>query len=536
MVRTQEQLAKSKSLEIRVHPEGRYLVSGPKDEPFFWQADTAWEIFHRLDEQEVKLYLDKRAAQGFNVIFGVLFAEHGGVTLPNRQGEWPFHPKDPSASEYYPDVFRPNEKYFDYVDFIIDYAASVGIRVAIQPVWGNYVAGVYHRIEHYFDNVDAARAFGKFSGARYPFLPYLNGGDVHRYWFDDAAFNARVGKPTRAPHVKIIDYGPVFEAFAQGIIEGEATHRPNGSQPFIAFHPTASWLPDTPQPYASHLFPDSKWLTIDGIQSGHSADREYPHLEDPSIGTLHWFKAQNSVDYVREMYATSTRDGSLRPVIDLEAHYESTHYEFRPEKDQWKASNIRQGAWQAVFAGAAGITYGVNSICEYEASPTMDRPPLTPQSRANEQPQLKISPANPPQHAANWFDELDLPGATYVGIATRWFLSRPTYFSRIPDQSVITSDTFDRPTPEDDYDGKDAKLISATRDKNGAWLAVYTPEGAVFEVDLSSLQGDKLTASWFNPRTGEEKSAGPVEKGQVKVVTPSKGKDNHDWVYYVSVA
>ncbi|OCF43452.1 hypothetical protein I317_02752 [Kwoniella heveanensis CBS 569] len=520
MVRTQEQLAKSKSLEIRVHPEGRYLVSGPKDEPFFWQADTAWEIFHRLDEQEVKLYLDKRAAQGFNVIFGVLFAEHGGVTLPNRQGEWPFHPKDPSASEYYPDVFRPNEKYFDYVDFIIDYAASVGIRVAIQPVWGNYVAGVYHRIEHYFDNVDAARAFGKFSGARYPFLPYLNGGDVHRYWFDDAAFNARVGKPTRAPHVKIIDYGPVFEAFAQGIIEGEATHRPNGSQPFIAFHPTASWLPDTPQPYASHLFPDSKWLTIDGIQSGHSADREYPHLEDPSIGTLHWFKAQNSVDYVREMYATSTRDGSLRPVIDLEAHYESTHYEFRPEKDQWKASNIRQGAWQAVFAGAAGITYGVNSIWQMNNLNSKSHPPI---------PHNTVS-------AANWFDELDLPGATYVGIATRWFLSRPTYFSRIPDQSVITSDTFDRPTPEDDYDGKDAKLISATRDKNDAWLAVYTPEGADFEVDLSSLQGDKLTASWFNPRTGEEKSAGPVEKGQVKVVTPSKGKDNHDWVYYVSVA
>lgn len=41
-----------------------------------------------------------------------------GVTLPNRQGEWPFHPKDPSADKYHPDVFRPNEKYFEYVDFV----------------------------------------------------------------------------------------------------------------------------------------------------------------------------------------------------------------------------------------------------------------------------------------------------------------------------------------------------------------------------------------------------------------------------------
>lgn len=43
-----------------------------QDEPFFWLADTAWELFHRLDESEAKLYLDKRAAQGFNVVFVVV--------------------------------------------------------------------------------------------------------------------------------------------------------------------------------------------------------------------------------------------------------------------------------------------------------------------------------------------------------------------------------------------------------------------------------------------------------------------------------
>jgi hypothetical protein len=43
-----------------------------QDEPFFWLADTAWELFHRLDQVEAKLYLDKRAAQGFNVVFVVV--------------------------------------------------------------------------------------------------------------------------------------------------------------------------------------------------------------------------------------------------------------------------------------------------------------------------------------------------------------------------------------------------------------------------------------------------------------------------------
>lgn len=58
-----------------------------------------------------------------------------------------------------------------------------------------------------------------------------------RHWFDDAAFNARVGLPVKAPHVVVKDYGPIFEAFADGITDGEAAYRGDGSKPFIAFHP-----------------------------------------------------------------------------------------------------------------------------------------------------------------------------------------------------------------------------------------------------------------------------------------------------------
>ena len=264
-----------------------------------------------------------------------------GCSLPNRQGEWPFLPKDGLTSIYEPDVLKPNPKYFDHCDFVswrfddlqyidadwyvqvVDYAASVGIRLAIQPVWGSYVAGVYHRIEHWFDDKDAAYHFGKFCGERYPYLPYLVGGDVHRYWFDDAAFNSRVGKPIKAPLVDVIDYGPVFEGFANGITRGEEKHRSDGSKPLITFHPLARWLPDTPKPLASHMFPTSPWLMIDGIQSGHACKRTFLKPENESFGEMNTFLAQNSVDYVREMYETSTKDGSLRPVIDLEAHYES---------------------------------------------------------------------------------------------------------------------------------------------------------------------------------------------------------------------
>ena len=43
-------LALAATPELKVHPEGRYLMTG-KGEPFFWLGDTAWELFHRLDRE-----------------------------------------------------------------------------------------------------------------------------------------------------------------------------------------------------------------------------------------------------------------------------------------------------------------------------------------------------------------------------------------------------------------------------------------------------------------------------------------------------
>jgi hypothetical protein len=135
----------------------------------------------------------------------------------------------------------------------------------------------------------------------------------------------------------------------------------------------------------------------------------------------------------------------------------------------------------------------------------------------------------------NWFDELDLPGARMVSLVRTWFLARLTFFSRTPDQSFILSDTFDRDTPEDDVEGKDAKLIAGTRCRQGKWLAVYSPEGAPFELDLSVLPGHKATANWFNPRNGVTTPAEPVDlnSGAVSVTPPSTGSYEHDWVYYL---
>jgi hypothetical protein len=80
MTRTQQAIDLSLQLAIQPSPNGRHLASAlDPSKPFFWLADTAWELPHRLDREEVELYLRNRAAKGFNVVMIVLFAEHGWV-------------------------------------------------------------------------------------------------------------------------------------------------------------------------------------------------------------------------------------------------------------------------------------------------------------------------------------------------------------------------------------------------------------------------------------------------------------------------
>lgn len=126
--------------------------------PFFWQADTAWELFHRLNESEVIHYLDDRKAKGFTIVMSVAIPEYKyvflvclilqtigadafivprfppthSVTLPNRNGDLPLIDFDPT---------QPNPAYFDYVDWCIDRAKERGLRIALVPTWGRYVNG-----------------------------------------------------------------------------------------------------------------------------------------------------------------------------------------------------------------------------------------------------------------------------------------------------------------------------------------------------------------------------------------------------------
>lgn len=112
---------------LMVSEDGRRIVRSD-GAPFFWLGDTAWELFHRLNREEADEYLSDRASKGFNVIQAVVLAELDGLTVPNPYGEIPLIDNDPA---------KPNEAYFQHVDYVVDKAESLGMFIGMLPTWGD---------------------------------------------------------------------------------------------------------------------------------------------------------------------------------------------------------------------------------------------------------------------------------------------------------------------------------------------------------------------------------------------------------------
>ena len=153
---------------LKVSSDNRYLETSV-GRPFFWLGDTAWELFHKLNREDAAFYLKNRADKGFTVIQAVILAELDGLKTPNAYGEIPLIDLDPE---------RPNEKYFEHVDFIVNEAARLGLTIGMLPTWGDKVTPAHGGGPVIF-NRENARSFGEFLGRRYRDKPivWILGGD-----------------------------------------------------------------------------------------------------------------------------------------------------------------------------------------------------------------------------------------------------------------------------------------------------------------------------------------------------------------------
>lgn len=322
--------AQTKNLpHLQISENQRFIVTAD-GKPFFWMADTAWELFHRCDYAEADRYLRKRAEQGFNVIQAVLLAELDGLNTPNTNGDKPLIDND---------LTRPNDKYFQFVDSIVDRAAELGIYIAMLPTWGDKLFKNTWGIGPEIFNPQNARVYGKWIGNRYKDrtnIIWVLGGDR----------NPREGSQDIE----------VWRQMAEGIAEGVGGY----NKTLMTLHPQ----PAEPGG-SSNWFHKDIWLDFNMHQTGHCPN--YPTYK----------KIRN--DYNLQ---------PTKPTLDGEPLYEDhTNCFNAKELGHSIPDDIRRIMYWNVFAGACGQTYGCHDVWQmYKIGREPINAPLRPWEKALDLP------------------------------------------------------------------------------------------------------------------------------------------------------
>ncbi|KAJ5094077.1 hypothetical protein N7456_009938 [Penicillium angulare] len=477
---------------IQPSSNGRFLVDADGD-PFFWQADTAWLLFHRLNYTEAGEYLSDRANKGFTVALAVGFTQEG-ISSPNRNGDLTFIDLDPT---------KPNEAYWSYVDSIIELAWSKGIRICMVPAWGSQIHDSTNNAGPI--NTTTASAFGKFIGQRYPYLPKTLVADTNPWWENKTAVKTDYTSGGVPSDYKVVDWSNVYDDLATGIVAGErktiaattSVQKAKTWRPLMTIHPTNQWFTGGPVAVASAFFGDRQWLTLDTSQSGHA--------DFPPNPPIPWWNCRRGWEPIELMYAAGSKAGSrTRPVIDNEAHYENRYDNGNSIYPYWNASDVRTGSWQAVFSGASGLTYGANAIQQMAI------------------PGIYSSDGTGPND--DWLVDLVAPGSSQMQWIKKAIMDRgsSTFFKRLPAQDIIMSDA-----------GDNDLRITATRDGSGTWVMVYTPTGLPFKINTSSLSSCKVQAQWFDPVAGNYSAFDYSQcgsSGMSRTFSPPLVDEHSDWV------
>ncbi len=424
-------------------------------------------MFHKLDRAEALTYLDRRAAQGFTVIQAVILAELDGLRTPNAYGDLPLIDFDPR---------RPNQAYFQHVDFIINAAADRGLTIGLLPTWGDKIVSDHPGAGPLVFTPTNAATFGQFLGARYAESPivWILGGDRD---------------PNHAAAREI------WQAMALAI--KEAT---DGRQ-LMTYHPRGAST-------SARFFHQSDWLDFNVYQSGHQPGTSM-------ISRL----AQESIDH-----------SPRKPFVDGEPAYEDIAIRFwkyvdfsRPGADRVppgvldrdalirqpdhfaegfiNAAQVREQAYTNFFIGAAGYTYGNNAIWQmFERGEAPAIPALT-----------------------DWRNALDRPGAQSIRHLHDLLTSRP--FGRL------------RPSPELVLDPSpaSARALPAALATDGSYAFIYLPESTPVIVNTGILPSVFLLTWWFNPRDGTVTRTVPIQQeGRLSFTPPSdRESTREDWVLVI---
>lgn len=182
-----------------------------------------------------------------------------------------------------------------------------------------------------------------------------------------------------------------------------------------------------------------------------------------------------------------TAYGSGRPFVDGEPVLEG---EVRCRDGEGYATpfDVRRDAYDAVFGGAAGHTYGHRAVAQFTTAS--------------------------PEGCGRWILALHAPGAMAMRHLRALVESRPRLE---PDAGRLV------------WSGP----IRAALTPDASTAMAYTATGQEIDLDLDALSGDLAQPWWYDPRTGEAHELAAVpSSGTVRFSPPGAGSEQ-DWVLVV---
>lgn len=282
---------------LKISDNGHYLQQADGT-PFFYQGDTAWELFHRLDREEAEMYLKNRAAKGYNVIQAVALAELDGIGTPNAYGHLPLIDRNPAR----PAVKEGEQNdYWDHVDYIVKRCNELGMYMGLLPTWGQWW------MNDVIFNKQNAEEYGRWIAERYK--------DCNIIWILGGDRN-----PSKKEHQDVI------RAMARGIRSVDKTS-------LITVHPSGRFN-------ISQYFHHDTWLDFNSRQSGH----------------VHNYKVNQAI-YDNYNLTPAKPILEIEPLYeDHPLDFKPDEY---GHSISW---DVRRAMYWSVFYGSAGITYGHHSV------------------------------------------------------------------------------------------------------------------------------------------------------------------------------
>lgn len=291
------QLAKP-SFPLKISANRRYFTD-QTGKPFFYHADTGWQLFQRLTTEEAREYLIFRKNQGFTTIQTQVIMNPEGV---NPYGHKAFLGDN--------DFARPDEAYHDQVARILSIADSLGLFVVLSQPWAGCCREAFGGAPDKPIRKNGPvknRQYGQYLGrkfAKFTNLFWLMGGD------NDP-------KDERAEIV----------AMAEGLFETAPKHQ------LLTYHAS-------PPHSSTDLFQYAPWL---GFSMIYTYWREKPN---------DW----NSPDLMPHVYEAAIREytkSDVMPFVLGESQYEGF-----TGNDIGLPQHVRRQAYWTMLCGGAGHAYG----------------------------------------------------------------------------------------------------------------------------------------------------------------------------------